>query len=87
MRITISMPDEVYDKLEEDRGSVPRSTYIQDLINCFGEGAGNITPEHILGKSSDIYGNHPPDDNEEEGSREVKPMFKDSKLNEQVYES
>jgi hypothetical protein len=32
MRITISMPDEVYDKLEEDRGSIPRSTYIQELI-------------------------------------------------------
>ena len=28
----ISMPEEVYDKLEQDRGSIPRSTYIQDLV-------------------------------------------------------
>jgi len=31
-RVMISMPEEVYDKLEQDRGSIPRSTYIQDLV-------------------------------------------------------
>lgn len=32
MKITITIPEGVYAKLEGDRGSVPRSTYIQDLI-------------------------------------------------------
>lgn len=36
MKITISIPDKVYRKLEEDRGIVPRSTYIQDLISYNG---------------------------------------------------
>lgn len=31
-KITLSIPDDVYEKLEGDRGSIPRSTYIQDLI-------------------------------------------------------
>jgi hypothetical protein len=35
MKITISMPKGVYEKLEKDRGLIPRSTYIQKLI---GEG-------------------------------------------------
>jgi len=36
MKITISMPDEVYNKLEEDRGLIPRSTYIQKIIKESG---------------------------------------------------
>lgn len=32
MKITISIPDELYEKLEHDRGLVPRSTYIQKLV-------------------------------------------------------
>jgi hypothetical protein len=32
MKITISMPEGVYKKLESDRGLIPRSTYIQELI-------------------------------------------------------
>ena len=32
MKITITIPEGVYAKLERDRGSVPRSTYIQDLV-------------------------------------------------------
>ena len=92
------MPDEVYEKLERDRGIVPRSTYIQDLINCFGKGVGNITPQHILGKSNDVYGNHPPEgkkvDLEDEGLGELiksvkvfkGSMFKDDKLNKKVDE-
>jgi len=32
MKITISIPKEVYGKLERDRGVIPRSTYIQQLI-------------------------------------------------------
>ena len=47
MKITITIPDSVYAKLEADRGSVPRSTYIQDLIKCFG-GAGNVTPSEMV---------------------------------------
>ena len=33
MKITITMPEGVYEKLEVDRGSVPRATYIQGLIS------------------------------------------------------
>lgn len=32
MKITITIPNEVYDKLERDRGMVPRSTWLQRLI-------------------------------------------------------
>ena len=32
MKITITIPDSLYKKLESDRGRVPRSTYIQGLI-------------------------------------------------------
>lgn len=32
MKITITIPDYVYKKLESDRGSIPRSTWIQKLI-------------------------------------------------------
>jgi hypothetical protein len=32
MKITITLPRETYNKLEKDRGSIPRSTYIQDLV-------------------------------------------------------
>jgi len=32
MKITITIPQEVYEKLEVDRGLVPRATYIQQLI-------------------------------------------------------
>lgn len=32
MKITITIPNEVYDKLERDRGIVPRSTWLQRLI-------------------------------------------------------
>lgn len=32
MKITITMSDEVYGKLEKDRGLVPRSTYLQSLV-------------------------------------------------------
>lgn len=32
MKITITIPKEVYDKLERDRGMIPRSTYLQKLI-------------------------------------------------------
>lgn len=32
MKITITIPEGVYKKLEEDRGLIPRSTYIQQLI-------------------------------------------------------
>ncbi len=48
MKITITIPDSVYAKLEKDRGSIPRSTYIQDLIKCFSSGPGNITPQDML---------------------------------------
>ena len=40
MRIAISMPDELYEKLEVDRGDVPRATYIQRLIKGVTEGQG-----------------------------------------------
>lgn len=42
MKITITIPDEVYAKLESDRGSVPRSRYLQDLI--MGAGGRSIGP-------------------------------------------
>ncbi len=32
MKITISIPKDIYEKLERDRGMIPRSTYIQALI-------------------------------------------------------
>jgi hypothetical protein len=32
MKITITMSDDIYGKLEKDRGMVPRATYIQGLI-------------------------------------------------------
>ena len=32
MKITITIPDSVWIKLESDRGLVPRSTWIQELI-------------------------------------------------------
>ena len=32
MKITITIPKEIYDKLESDRGLIPRSTYIKKLI-------------------------------------------------------
>jgi metal-responsive CopG/Arc/MetJ family transcriptional regulator len=32
MKITITLPKDVYEKLELDRGLVPRATYIQSLI-------------------------------------------------------
>lgn len=32
MKITISIPDKIYKKLEEDRGLIPRSSFIQGLI-------------------------------------------------------
>lgn len=38
MRIAITMPDELYEKLESDRGLIPRATYIQLLI---GQGLGS----------------------------------------------
>ena len=42
MKITITIPDSVYAKLERDRGSVPRSTYLQDLV------MGNISKGGII---------------------------------------
>jgi len=32
MKITITIPEAVYKKLEKDRGLIPRSTYIQGLV-------------------------------------------------------
>ena len=32
MKITITIPDSVYEKLEVDRGMIPRSTWIQTLV-------------------------------------------------------
>lgn len=40
MKITITMSDEVYGKLEKDRGLVPRSTYLQSLV--MGGKQGNL---------------------------------------------
>ena len=31
-KITLSVPDDIYNTLEVSRGSIPRSTYIQGLI-------------------------------------------------------
>ena len=39
MKITITIPEEVYKKLEVDRGLIPRSTYIQDLVTRGGSNA------------------------------------------------
>lgn len=36
MKITISIPKDVYNKLELDRGAIPRSTYIQEIIKESG---------------------------------------------------
>ena len=47
MKITITMPSEVYAKLEEDRGMVPRSTYIQGLI-------GGISTEASISGSTPV---------------------------------
>lgn len=32
MKITVTIPDDIYSKLERDRGLVPRSSFIQQLI-------------------------------------------------------
>ena len=32
MKITVTIPDDIYRKLEEDRGLIPRSSFIQELI-------------------------------------------------------
>lgn len=32
MKITVTIPDNVYNKLERDRGLIPRSSFIQELI-------------------------------------------------------
>ena len=32
MKITVTIPDNVYDKLEGDKGLIPRSSFIQELI-------------------------------------------------------
>lgn len=32
MKVTITLPDDIYRKLESDRGRMPRSTYIQCLV-------------------------------------------------------
>ena len=38
MKVTISIPAEIFKKLERDRGVVPRSTYIQELVKGSGGG-------------------------------------------------
>lgn len=45
MKITITIPDEVYGELEKKRGYVPRSTYIQKLIT--GDTAIEISKDRI----------------------------------------
>jgi hypothetical protein len=42
MKITITMSEEVYGKLERDRGMVPRATYIQGLIMGDVEPSGGV---------------------------------------------
>lgn len=32
MKVTVTIPDDIYRKLEEDRGLIPRSSFIQELI-------------------------------------------------------
>jgi len=49
MKITISIPQKVYDELEGLRGRVPRSTYIQGLI----QEVGNAKKREILERGFD----------------------------------
>ena len=49
MKITITMPEYVYRKLEEDRGMIPRSTWIQKLITTSVKA--NKDMEKMWGKS------------------------------------
>ena len=53
MKITISIPQGIYDKLERDRGMVPRSTYIQSLIR--GSKGAVLSEEGPKLDSSDEY--------------------------------
>lgn len=52
MKITISIPQKVYDELEGLRGRVPRSTYIQGLIQGEGNAKKRVVLEH--GFDSDV---------------------------------
>jgi hypothetical protein len=45
MKITITIPDGVYEILEDRRGLVPRSTYIQDLIT--GGSSIKVSPRRV----------------------------------------
>lgn len=52
MKITITIPDVVYRKLESDRGIVPRSTYIQELILKGGLMYKDLTPPKATPKEA-----------------------------------
>lgn len=50
MKITLTIPDSIYETLESRRGSVPRSRFIQDLI--MGEDYGLNRPEDLYSDES-----------------------------------
>ena len=56
MKITITIPIEIYEKLERDRGLVPRSTFIQELVKGFGQTSIDQEPETILQSEKEWVG-------------------------------
>lgn len=75
MKVTISIPDKIYKKLEEDRGSIPRSTYIQDLI----KGDNAIQPRVELGESVAVSKVEKSSEPSKSSTEEFKTYFKKKK--------
>lgn len=78
MKITITMPDNLYKKLESDRGAVPRSTYIQGLIGGQEDGVvvdklmEKVFPIHtrVKERSKEEFAREATDDEMEEFNKE-----------------
>jgi metal-responsive CopG/Arc/MetJ family transcriptional regulator len=71
MKITITIPEHIYEKLEDSRGLIPRSTYIQALI------AGSVKANKKMEK---MYGTSVVDVVEKSSEPKKSPMAREDKL-------